>query len=448
MTNGLCLLLSAVLGASAESAPAPPSIVRASVTGVSRIEGVVSLDAGSRHGLALGDAMAILDGGRVLSFGHIFVIDEDQSAARLATDTPPNESWVSRRAVVVPASSLSAAKGRLPARTTVRARVADLGPGGRQLWIDAGKASGLSPDDALWILRDDFPLARGRVVLALERAALAQIRPLVANALPDSGDEVELWPSPAMIRSDRAESVVMAVTPNADGAQLTLAGSLREGFKPERQVEVFDGEAYVGLAAVTAASDRLCVAQALQAFCTTQPARGQRAVLRPEPGSADRRLEARVFDVRPGYALLSAGDRDGVRIDQIFAVVRDGQIVARLAVKAVKDDFAGAEPVLEADGSAPDVRKWDRAVREPVPAAAVQRLGVVETVARGSQWMTARLDAPAARPDVGEVLRIAVEPPAAAVVVAVFDPRMILYVPPGWGAATIPPDVPVERTTD
>jgi hypothetical protein len=445
-------LLVAVLWLADAPAPAPatataPQVCRAAVLAVSRIEPVVSVGAGRQQGVAIGDAAAIVDGATVLATGRVIVLDDTRAALQLEEETAGRASLTGKRAVMVSASWLAAVRGQMPPGTTVRAQVSGVGPASRQFWIDAGSASGFAAEDTVWVLRDDFPVARGRVASVLGHAALVQSLPLVANALPDEGDAVELWPSPAMRRGSRPESVVMAVTPNADGAELTLAGSTREGFVAERQAELYDGGEYVGLAGITTASDRLCLAQSLRAFCTKLPVRGLRAVVRPA-GDHRRRLDARIFDVRPGYALVSAGDRDGVRIDDVFAVLRNGQIVGRLAVKAVKDDFAGTEPIPGADGTMPELQKWDRVVREPLPPEPVQRVGAVESVARSSRWLAASLVPDVGRVDVGEVVRIAADPPAAAIVTAVADSAALLYVPSGWGPASLTSGQAIERVTE
>jgi hypothetical protein len=446
---------------------ADSGIVSASVIGVSKMEPVAAIDVGRRQGIAMRDRVAIVDAAdatRVVGAGEVFIVDETRAVVRLTEPPASGRGPQSRpsdgsapvwRAVVVPSSFVTRAKGAMPAGTTISARAASVAPGRRQLWIDLGGLSGLAEHDTVWIRREDFPIARGHVVLVLEGTALVQPRPLVSNAVPDVGDVVELWPSPAARRTGRPESVVMEVTPDEEGAVLTLAGARRDGLTPDRQLDLFDGDAYVGLAGVTTSSDRLCLAKSLRAFCATQPSVGLRAVGRPGAARPSARLEARIFDVREGYVLISAGGADGVQAAQTFAVLRDGKIVARLEVRKVEFDFAGAEPLPPERGETPaELKKWDLVVREPVPPDAARTIGRVDAVWRAGSWLTGAITAADARAEPGAVLRLAADTPVAAIVAGVTDaagiagPRMLLYIPPGWGRATIFPGQRIERVSD
>ncbi len=437
-------------------ARADGGILTASVTAVAKIEAVASIDVGRRQGVAMGDRVVVLDAGddlRILATGEVFVLDETGAAVRtderLEADAAESRpATARRRAVVVPASFVARAKGAMPAGTTISGRAAAVGPAGRQVWIDLGRQSGLSEGDAVWIRREDFPIARGRVESVLAQTALVRPRPLVTNAVPDVDDTVDLWPSPAAVRTDRPESVVMEATPDKDGAILKLAGARRDGFTPERQLELFDGDNYVGLASVVMSSDRLCLAKALRAFCTTQPGVGLRAVARPATSRPAGRLSARIFDVREGFVLISAGGADGVQAGQTFAVVRDGKVVARLEVQTVEVDFAGAEPIPPSPGEpAGELRKWDVVVREPMEPSPVRTAGAVRTVWRSGDWVLGASSA-GSEPKTGEVLRIAAESPVAAIVARTAGTQMLLYVPPGWGRATIMAGQRIERVSD
>jgi hypothetical protein len=276
-------------------------------------------------------------------------------------------------------------------------------------------------------------------VLLLDRTSLLQCRPLVANAWVETGDAVEIWPSPAMKRNDRPASVVMEVTPDAEGTAMKLAGAARDGLRPERPFDLYDGEDYVGLASVTTSSDRLCFAKSLSAFCTTRPAVGMRAVSRPPAGRTNARLEARIFDIRPddNYVLISAGHSDGVAVDQTFAVLHDGKTVARLRVKAVNVDFAGTEPLPAGEEGEVKLSKWDIVVREPVPPDSVRTVGTVSQVWFGGEWMSAVLAGSDSNVKPGAVLRVNSSPPTAAIVVDAAPPRVLLHVPPHWGATVV-----------
>jgi len=416
---------------------AEPTIVRAPVLDVSDVEPVVTIDAGRKQGLSIGDAVALVDGMRVVTAGEVFVVGETQAAVRLLQS--PSSALPGCRAVAVTMASVARLKNTMPMGTTVWATVVAVAPAQRQVWIDAGRASGLQEGDNIWIRRGKLPISRGRAVLVLDRTSLVQCRHLVANARPEIGDAAELWPSPAMARNDRPVSIVMEVTPDAEGAVLKLAGAARDGLRPERQFDLFDGDAYVGLAGIVTSSDRLCLARSLRAFCTTQPTVGLQAVSRPPPGRTNARLEARIFDIRPesNYVLISAGHADGVALNQTFAVLQDRQTVARLLVKAVNVDFAGAEPLPADDGQMPRLNRWDVVVREPITPDPARRVGEVSSVFRNGAWLTATLTAAEPVAATGAVLRVNSTPPTAAVVVERTQVHALLYVPPHWGAGRI-----------
>ncbi|MBN1490809.1 MAG: hypothetical protein JXA69_12900 [Phycisphaerae bacterium] len=427
-------------------------IVVATVTGASEIEPVVAIDRGREHGVAMADPVAFVDPAdpaKLIAAGAVFVLDDETAAVRVTG--MPADRGLRLRAFIIPASTIELAKRRMPAGTTLRGHVTGLAPGRRQVWIDRGLRSGLADGDTFWVLRNDFPIAHGRIVVVRENVSLLQCRPLVANAIPEVGDPVQAWPSPAMSRAARLESVILDAAPSADGVLLTLAGAGRDGFRPDRQVELFAGSDYVGLASIVTSSDRLCVARALPAFCTTRPAPGMRALARPVPAEGATGLEARIFDVRPDYVLISAGYADGVRVGETFAVVRKGEVVGRLEVEKVNVDFAGAVPLAaEADPVAPSpvLEKWDRVVREPLPAPAVQRVGTVAEVWRDGEWLGAELATSPERLEPGMVLRTASEPSAASLVVYASSSHALLYIPPAWGTTTILRGQPVERFSD
>lgn len=470
----LALVAGAVLGAWAAAARADAfGVVIAPVTDTSQLEPLATFDAGRRQGVAPGDPVAIVeqdDPTTVVTTGEVCRVEEHHATARLpkrlpaiSTATRPVATHAASgpamsadaapavpafQAVVVPAAFVTAAKAAMPAGTTVAATVAGVGPGHRQVWIALGRTSGLAEDDAVWIRRAGLPIARGRVIAVLDGVSMVQPRPLVADAVPEAGDLVELWPTPAMKRSGRPETVVVEATPDADGTTLTLAGARRDGLRPGRQLELFDGDAYVGVTGVVTSSDRLCLAKSLRAMCATQPAAGIRAVARPAASQRSDRLAARVFDVRPDYILISAGQADGVAAGQTFVVLRDGARVAHIEVRTVEVDFSGAQVVPDEDGRpAGEIRKWDLAVREPVPPDPSELVGAISRLSDGGAWVTGVVRAGASAPRLAEVLRVVGEPGAAAMTAGVSGTRVLLYVPPGWGRVSAVGQ-PLERTRD
>lgn len=436
----------AVDGAPTRPPARPP--VRTVVRETSEIEPVASIGVGRRQGLGLGDRVAVLDAGAtsIVAAGDVFVLDDEAAAVRMAA-MPPT-TWREATAFVVTAGCVADALRRMPAGATLRAKVADVGPGRRQVWIDVGRLAGLSVDDWVWVLRDDFPVARGRVVDVLERTALVQCRPLVSDASPRRGDAVELWPAPAMVRSGRLETRALDAKADEEGVVVRLAGAAREGLRAGRTLELFSGDEYVGQATVTTTGDRLSEAKCLQAFCTTQPVAGVRAIARPPPGHESEPLEGVVFAIRDGYASISVGHADGVRLGDAFVVRRDGRTIARLVARKVNVDFSGAD--IEPVGDSPsEVRVWDRIARVPLPPDPVHPVAVVREVSRGGEWLVADVDAPGGRALVpGDALRIPGRVPGAAIVVHREENRLFLYVPPGWSMATTPPGTRLEYVSD
>jgi len=87
------------------------------------------------------------------------------------------------------------------------------------------------------------------------------------------------------------------------------------------------------------------------------------------------------------------------------------------------------------------------AVREPVPESQVETLGTVAEVARAGDWVRA-VGQSSRLIRRGDVLRVATEPPSAAIVADVAGFDVLVYIPPGWGRGTIRSGQTLERTVE
>jgi hypothetical protein len=446
--TGLFAVLALLCPVASTPARAQRGLVQGRVVGVAPSrDAPVSVDMETTAGVAVGDAAAIVDGATPVASGYVAGVSGSHADVRLTQRYAEVEADAA--CVVATASAVANGKTGMPTGTTVRGHVVRVGPGRRQAWINVGRASGLERGDTLWVRRGGFPIARAEVLTTEGNGSLVQCWHLVTNTLPTIGDAVALWPSPAARRNARPETIVMDVTPSSDGVTLTLAGSARDGFSVEQQIDLFDGSRYAGQAGVTATSDRLVLAESLPAFATTQPAVGMRAVARPPAERRAARLEARIFEIRGSYVLISAGQADGVRVGQRFAVIRDGKRLATLEVRAVKVDFAGAEIVAGAKGDAKGaaLRKWDRVARLPLPPPTVIEVGTTATEVGPEGWLLATLttDEPIR---IGAVVRVGDERATAALVVRAAGPTVLLYVPPGWAGGPVPVGADVSLVRD
>jgi len=381
--------------------------------------------------------------------GHVFLVTPTACVGRLTG--PVGRVAAGASVVIVQGRSLLAGRAALPEGVTLRGRLLRLPPGRRTAWLDLGRRAGLRLGDSLLVGRNGIPIARGRVSLLEDETALATLRPLVGNTLPQPGDAVGFWPAPCQRRWGRVDSAVLDVRPDPEGPLVTLVGTAADGLREGRLVDLFRNENYVGLAVLVELSDPLSVARVIESASAQMPEVGDRAVVRSGPGPPVYSLAAAVFRVvEGGYCLLAAGESDGVRIGEKFIVRRPNldvsarpREVAELTVRTVKEHHCGCDVRLLGDLET-RLMPWDWAERQVPPWPRWTPIGVVNQVDEIARSAVADIDAGSSLTR-GQVVRW-VPPvkgdqaanacdrlPGAAIVLHVTSMQALLYIPPGWG---------------
>ncbi|HSW45501.1 MAG TPA: hypothetical protein VLM89_08015 [Phycisphaerae bacterium] len=425
-------------------------VVQTTVVQSPRESSVVAFGSGIGAGVGVGDLFWVLDGTRVVGGGTIFLAGKDGSAGRWVGTAGGTVKGLT--AVIVRQAGLGEARDMLPDGVTLRGRVMRLPPGRQTAWLDLGSQAGLRLNDMLLVSRRGIPVARGQVTGLEERSALAALRPVVGNALPQEGDTVELWPAPAERRQGRLNSVVLEARPDPKGNGLFVrfVGSSADGVVANRLVDLYRHDAYVGAAVIVDALDPISRAQMIESASMLPPDECDVVVVRPAP--PDQPIRAAIFKVLEGndYCLLAAGESDGVQVGEEFVVYRSDpenpsrrQEVAELTISATQ--FYHSEATVRMrDAGGGSLRQWDFAERRTPPWMRWGAIGLIKRVDAAGRWAAADID-PRCKPRVGQVVRCSPTADAvsgsatgenvagAAVILGVSSDEVVLHVPSAWG---------------
>lgn len=432
------------------ASPGPGVVLKAGITAQDPQRRTVAIGLGREAGVGVGDPFWIVSDSRVYGRGTVFLLTDAACVGRLSSS--PVEAPEARTALIVRRSGLAALRDQLPEPVTLRGELTRLPPGRRSGWLNLGRTTGLRIEDPVLVRRDGIPIARGRIALLEDETALTTLQPLVGNALPQSGDAIELWPGPAFRRDGRLNTAVLAVQAHSEGALITLAGTAEDGLAIGRLVDLHRGDDYVGVAAVTEIGEPLSVAQMIESASRQAPLVGDTAVVRPSPTPPLKPLSAAVFRVASDqYCLVAAGESDGVALGDKFVVRRPDSRrptglleIAELTVKTVKVEHCGADvkPLGDAENK---LTTWDFAERVGLPFVRWQEIGVVKQVDKKAQSAILDLEA-ASGPIRGQLVRWlpAVQEQTgasggkrtagAAIVIHLMPNQAMLYVPTGWGS--------------
>jgi hypothetical protein len=348
--------------------------------------------------------------------------------------------------VVLGPEGLATLRDGLPVEVSIGGEVERASPGRRTAWISPGRDAGLLENDSVLVRRGDIPIARGRIALLDDAAALCRLTPVVGNALSEPGDRVELWPAPGWRRRGQLNTVVLDVNSDGETHRVTLIGTQSDGVAEGRLVDLYRAGEYVGVASVTRVGDPLSQAELVEPATRVPPAVGDLALVRLRAVGQTRPLSAAVFRVEDDYCLLAAGETDGVQVGEEFVVRRrrddrsaaddatgemEGAVIARLVISTVKIDYSGAH-IERASPTSPRVQRWDVAERPGTSTDPWKALGTVERAGFASRtaWVTA--SAPAPPP--GQVVRWkGGDAQGGGVVIHRAASSVLIYVPPGWG---------------
>jgi hypothetical protein len=444
LTAVLPILLTAV-GVAAQTtrqADSLPAVLTTKAGEYNAQRALVSLGVGRQDGVALGDRFWLFNQDSVSGTGVVYLVTDAQSVGRL-TFTSKGVA-AKQPAAILRGQALTSLRVRMEPDVSIRGRVVRVPPARRTLWVDFGQRSGCRPGDPVVIRRYNVPIARGRLEIADEEVSLAEVRPLVGNAVPEPGDEAAVWPPSGIDDRVRFSSTVLDVSPGREGRMITIVGNAADGLVENRLVDLYRGDRYVGVAAIRQVSDPLSEASMIEPASRGVPEVGDTALVRLKPGDPPKPLTAVIFRVANDYCLLAAGESDGVQMNEKFIVhgpqpgdPEATREIAELTIRTVKVDYSGAySRSLVADGA--QVRVWDMAERRlSSPPPEPRAVGQIIQVHGDSRTLIAGID-PDSGLTGGQVVRWMPPPaserqPGAGVIVYLLKDKAILYVPPAWG---------------
>ncbi len=445
LTNVLSALTALLWPAHLYAAPLS-AIVSTSVHDTNADRGIITFPAQRSEGIALNDPFWVQTGEDRITWGSIFYIDDKGCAGRIAGGEVPAKGT---SALIVRVDGMAAWCDGLPPETTLHATVQRAPPGRGTVWIDRGARSGLRVDDSMLIQRDSTPVARGRVAMIEEERALLVLTSLVSNARAEAGDRARLWPSPYDRRFGRVDSIILDVQEEDDTIRMRFVAAHQEGLHVHRVGDIYRGRNFIAVAEVKEVGYPLSRAEIdSQASMRERPQVGDRLVLRPSPPRRDIPMQAAVFLVRRvegephDYALVAAGERDGVEVGDRFVVMHrlatdplQSRRIAELVVDKVNVGYCGAEVRDDVPGDDERVQAWDIAERTKPAAPRWEPMGVVTAVTQEARVGWADVDDRVALQP-GERLRWEADPEQpeyAAIVLGQKRQRVLLWVPPGWG---------------
>ncbi|MFO0972784.1 MAG: hypothetical protein U1A27_04995 [Phycisphaerae bacterium] len=296
------------------------------------------------------------------------------------------EVWIVKRDL------LARIRPRMPERAALWARIESCSAplGTARVALPAG--SGLRAGDVLWVERGDVPIA----VLSLSRPdggiAAAKCERLVANAAPQPGDWARLAHGDAERRAGRLRSVVIRVGPHDGDQELLFPLDATDGAAPGDRFVVSDKSGPIGLMELTEFRPPFAIGVALRAVCRRAVQPGDELIRRPPADVRSGRIPLQLFRVEKDYALVNAGESDGMTRGQKLLLVRGGAPCATLAVAAVKSDFCGVRVERAFDETRPFEMRVGDSVHADLPRGWQQRLGVVEWRQAGDRLASVRLD--------------------------------------------------------
>lgn len=320
--------------------------------------------------------------------------------------------------------------GSWPTGAALRARVDQVGPGARCVWVGAGSNHGVGADEHWWLRFGGQPVARFDVRWVEPEVCFCAAVPLAADLPLCAGQLVELWPAPGERRHGMARTAVAFVEQRGEACVVWVAAPPHAVCPPEPHVDFYHADRYVGHGVVEARDDQFwyvrlvpvggrapVTSQPTSRAATTapgtagsQPAEGKApvatrfasgrprtaqvgdvAIVRTRADIDRRRFVARVFEISPEGALINAGEDDGLRRGQIESLFRAGCEVGRVEITRVQRGYSVVR--FSGDTSGPPPQPGDE-IRFSPPAAPAVTVAVVESVQDGRLFSALVVGAP------------------------------------------------------
>lgn len=366
----------AIFAALSQASAQPLSPV--SVVRVDALEGRVWVDAphrpeGARILLAIaGEPVGLLDADPLGGSGAYH-----QPARTEPLPAGPASAWL------LTPDALAGWRAQWPIDAELFGVIESVAPGNHGAWIRRGGNAGIVPGDS-WLLRvGGQPVARFDVRFVAPELCYGRAIPLVSDPPLKPGDRVALWPRPADRARGAAESGVVFVESVGAVRRLWVPWPQNTPLPEEPHVDVFRGDRYVGHAIVDQRDDRFLYARVVSAARDGEFRIGDRAVIRTLADIASRRLSARVFEVGPEGALVTASEQDGVVAGDPCAIYRSGVLIFSTSVKKVQREYALLNPPATADlpdFAVDDEVRFGPPPREPVAVAEIEAVVAGELI--------------------------------------------------------------------
>jgi hypothetical protein len=428
----LILSLFAFFTRSVEAIAAQGPVLEVKIAANEPESDVISFEAGRDSGISVGDLFWIVDA-NVCRFGTIYFTTEGACVGRFLQKN--NKPPCSATAYVLLHTAVAELREQFPPSATIRGKISRLPKDGTAL-ISMGRSSGLKLNDTILVRREGIPIARGRILVIEAGAATITLQALVTNAIAQADDPVELWPAPGD-RSFRVNSTVLLVTAAKEGDVITIVGDADDGYAEGRQVDLFHGDEFVGVASILK-MDGLPVSRAKMTNAETRgnPAEGDWAYVRLGAGPPLSPLSAVIFRVVQDYCLVAAGEVDGVKRGeklQVFGKGNAKKAVAEITIDKVNVDYSGGS-VRILDAAAAPLQVWNFAERIEPRRARWDEIGEVKNV--DPKWRVCGCSLKqGVTVTAGSVIGLSgqgSEQVAGLIVTPVSDGALV-YIPPGWG---------------
>lgn len=334
------------------------------------------------------------------------------------------------RGWILPPDVLGTLVDHWPASADLQAEIDSVGPGGASVWVRAGSNQGVRAGDHWWLRVGGQPAASFDVRHVAADVCFCGVTQLARDMALSPGRVVALWPGPGQRRSGRATSAVAFLEERGSGTRVWIAAPVGADCPPEPHVEFYRGGRYVGHGLVEQRDERFWFARLLptaadvtersgvnaraispasipatQTVPTSPPAPavapprlcvGDDVVIRTQADIEARRFVARVFDLAPAGALITAGEADQLATGDVLTAYRNGAEIGRVAVRMVQRSYAAVGPPDSEVAPAFELRVGDELRVGPLPPPPVV-VGSVHQVT-GESLFTARLTSAAPPP--------------------------------------------------
>ncbi len=277
----------------------------------------------------------------------------------------------------VPADLKACLIDQWPRDLTLAAEVDSFGPGGRSAWVRAGSNDGVGVGDTWWLRIGGQPVARLETRLVDSAVSFCTVVPLVSGPPLRPAARVTLWPSPGAARLGMAVTAVVYIESGTSDPLVWVAAPPPIDTPPEPHLDFFREGRFVAHGIVEHQDDRFWYVRLVRpgpeapvSPTTTRPAEAGTAVLPVVPTPAptaptdsappdglpvrvgdDARIRtqadvdalrfiARVFEVTSGWALINAGETDGITVDRPAVAYRGAAPLGSARVTRVQRSYS------------------------------------------------------------------------------------------------------------